>query len=568
MSFTPGSGNNYVLRLNGTNWLRVKNLGLEVPTAFYQTLIYLDSNASNNRFESLNLVGNNNSTSASTSRAQVQITSGVEHDDNLFWKCNFSEGAYGFYWLNFSSNTDNLQILNCRFMNHNYRPVYIRGVNNLKFNENYISNDQAPVTTSYLSVFLISIDNGEMLKNQVYTGVQTYGVQFSDVDGTGGQRFLVANNFFQSGGSGSTAYYTLLITGCNSIDVVYNSFSSYCNDPGSQVIDYRSNSDVVFQNNIFQHNNGGYAFNTSSTFNPSLSSDYNNLFTTGTNIGNWGSMDITDLSTWISTTTLDSNSISVDAQFVDTNDLHVNASNLNAAGMPFPGVTMDIDMEGRDPVTPDIGADEFGLAADDAGVVNIDGPAIPFAPGNQSVNVSVLNNGAVTLNSVTINWEVNGVLQTPFSWTGTLASGAIATGVAVGSFTFLADSSYCIKAWTSMPNGNADAQAINDTTEQCGLYPALSGVYTIGGMNPDFPDFTSAVNALNWGGVTGWVNFMVRDSSYNEAIAIKEIPGASATDSVAFMGANDTASMVVLTSTNNSTRNYIVGLFGADYVSF
>lgn len=566
LSFNPSSADPYIIYLDGASWLRFKRLGLEVPTSLYQRIVTFDNNSHHNKFINVYFSGNNFSTSSTTWRTLVYGVAYFEHSSNHFQSCQFSNAAYAFYWLNYSSNTDDLRIENCTFMNQNYNPIYIRGIDNLKFNGNYLNNDLAQLTTAYTAVYLADIDDGEFTKNRIYTGVQTKGLLLSDVDGIGANRFLVANNFIQSAGSGGN-YYSAYLDGCNQLDFVYNSLSSFCDFGTSPVMDYRYNTNSSLRNNIFQHNKNGYAINTPVT-SYLFNSDYNNLYTNGAILGSWGNSTQADLMAWQAATGLDSNSISVDAQFSDTNDLHVAASALNAAAMPFGAVTTDIDMEARDPGTPDIGADEFGLAADDAGVTAINTPAIPFAPGNQSVSVNFLNNGAATLNSVAINWTVNGVLQTPLNWTGTLLSGATATGVGVGSFTFLTDSGYCIKAWTSLPNGNSDAQASNDTSEQCDLYTGLSGIYTIGGINPDFPDFTAAVRALHLGGVTGWVNFMVRDSSYAEQIQIREIRGASATDSVAFIGENDTSSMVTLTHNSTFQRNWVLGLFGADFISF
>jgi hypothetical protein len=56
---------------------------------------------------------------------------------------------------------------------------------------------------------------------------------------------------------------------------------------------------------------------------------------------------------------MDQNSVSADPGFVSVNNLRAKASAVDSAGTPLAYVTDDIDGEPRDPVFPDIGADEF-----------------------------------------------------------------------------------------------------------------------------------------------------------------------------------------------------------------
>jgi hypothetical protein len=70
--------------------------------------------------------------------------------------------------------------------------------------------------------------------------------------------------------------------------------------------------------------------------------------------------DVTDLATWQSNTGEDANSISADPLFVSSSDLHViDTSPTSDVGTNIPGISIDIDGEQRDLLTPDIGADEF-----------------------------------------------------------------------------------------------------------------------------------------------------------------------------------------------------------------
>ncbi|MDQ3190742.1 MAG: hypothetical protein M3Q58_04035, partial [Bacteroidota bacterium] len=81
--------------------------------------------------------------------------------------------------------------------------------------------------------------------------------------------------------------------------------------------------------------------------------------------------------------------------------------------------------------------------------------------------------------------------------------------------------------------------SMSDTTNTLFIttLPNLAGgTYTIGATG-DYPDFTSAVNAMNCG-IAGPVIFNVASGIYNEQIEIGEIIGTSATNTVTFKGAD------------------------------
>ncbi len=104
--------------------------------------------------------------------------------------------------------------------------------------------------------------------------------------------------------------------------------------------------------------------------------------------------------------------------------------------------------------------------SNDIGIVSIDAP-FNFCAGTRSVLTTVQNFGSNVVTTATINWSVNGVVQTPFSFTGTLdtigGSGSVSAQVTVGSYNFLASTPYNIRIWSSLPNGVADNVNSNDT---------------------------------------------------------------------------------------------------------
>jgi parallel beta-helix repeat protein len=186
----------------------------------------------------------------------------------------------------------------------------------------------------------------------------------------------------------------------------------------------------------------------------------------------------------------------------------------------------------------------------DAGVVSIDGPASPTNLQSQIATVSIKNYGTSPLTSATINWTVNGQLQIPFSWSGSLAPNQT-TPLNIG--TFIPNFGYNqIVAWTSNPNGITDPMPLNDTAYAViTAYEPLNGVYTIGGLYPNFLTINEAVNAMIDYTINGPVNFIIRPGQYNERVVIPSIVGASATNTIRFVGTPGSAISFAPTSTNN-----------------
>ena len=104
---------------------------------------------------------------------------------------------------------------------------------------------------------------------------------------------------------------------------------------------------------------------------------------------------------------------------------------------------------------------------DDATITAIADPELICA-GNQDVVVNVANFGSNQIDSVDINWELNGVAQPTFSLIATLdtlgGSGSNDSLLNLGPAAFVAGTN-TIKVYTSMPNGANDTINDNDTIE-------------------------------------------------------------------------------------------------------
>ncbi|MCX6232590.1 MAG: right-handed parallel beta-helix repeat-containing protein [Bacteroidetes bacterium] len=384
----------------------------------------------------------------------------------------------------------------------------------------------------------------------------------NNTSGTG----LVANNFIsQSVGTSTT--YGMYVYYSNNLNIYYNSV----NITGAYTSNYAfyiyagSNNNIV--NNIFSNTGGGYAYYASSTTGVNTS-NYNDLYATGTTLGYWGAA-CTNLAAFQTASGREQNSLSVNPNFFSLTDLHMVNFLIDKKGTPVTGVTDDIDGDVRNATLPDIGADEFNLPNNDAGAYALISPVNPATAGIQAIKVSIKDWGVLNLTSAIINWSVNGVTQIPFTWTGNLVSGAL-DSVVVGNYNLVAGQT-CFKFWTTLPNGVADQLTINDTINTCITVcnGALNGTYTIGGVSANYQNFNGAVQAMQMCGISGPVTFNVAPGTYTEQFAIGAITGSSATNTVTFKSANGDSTSVVLgfnfTVTNN---NYVVQFnAGAQYIT-
>jgi hypothetical protein len=96
----------------------------------------------------------------------------------------------------------------------------------------------------------------------------------------------------------------------------------------------------------------------------------------------------------------------------------------------------------------------------DIGITQILSPAGTNCQGPITPEIKLTNFGSVTLTSATINYNVDGVGNNTYNWTGSLASGSSVTFTlnaitpSTGAHTFY--------AWTALPNGTADQNTAND----------------------------------------------------------------------------------------------------------
>lgn len=200
-----------------------------------------------------------------------------------------------------------------------------------------------------------------------------------------------------------------------------------------------------------------------------------------------------------------------------------------------------------------------------SGIISIDEPDTILDIGLSDVEVSLKNFGTDTLYSVMIGWSVNNIPQSPLNWTGSLAPLQTEYQVNLGSFNFQANHLQ-IRAWTYQPNGSQDVDPTNDSkTKNIRVCQVLSGSYSIGGSQSDFPSFLAATYALENCFIGGPVTFHVEPGTYTERLYLTEVLGSGPVYSVSFQSSTLDPGDVILTDSSLVPGSPVVQILGADH---
>lgn len=559
------SDSNYVVRLDGADGITFRYMRLKTTSSSnYCRVFDIKGKAQYNTIFK-NIIEGPNTTSSTT--ANALIFSGQDADDYLQIKDNsIKNGDYAIYLYGYPSGSPiiyekGLEITGNRILNQYYMGISLKYMDTVNISFNYMYSNKY---SSFYGMYLENVYSNLKVHRNIMDLRQGYGGMYFEGCGNSFKRSLVSNNSLYLK---NTSNYSFGINSdySNYIDYIHNSINidNPYTSSSAIYIYYGSNNGVY--NNIFVNKGVGYSIYN--YYSSNLKSNRNDLYSKGSFMGYWNGTNIGDLATWKSTTTIDTNSISVDPIFKTASDLHVKELLLNGAAKYFKSVPLDFDYEKRDSIKPDIGADEFSLPSNDAGVSHILLPNKPFPSDSQFVKVAIKNFGGNPLYVVTVGWKFNGVTQSPVSWADTLASGDT-VHIKLAKRFFHPDSGYSLTSWTYNPNGTGDSIKTNDTSKVINQYPALSGIYTIGGASPDFTTFTDAVTAMKRGGIIDSVRFDVRSGSYYEQIKIPYIYGANKVNAIIFQSEAKDSSKVFLVGTPTSGNNYTLSLDSVNGVTF
>lgn len=566
LSFADTSANtdNYVVNLDGTDHISFLNLTMRAEGADDASVLVADNGSKNVLFQ-----GNIFQGKDTTSTSYGYNLTDFGHENDSAWVFKNNQFLYGSdainYYGGYSNHAYQMLIENNLFSNQSSQALYISNMDSLTITDNTISTDKQE--EGYQAIYVSYAENGLIInRNSMYAPSAKAMVEIRYSGQTFTSKGLFANNMIQTDYSGSS-YGNTLVEFYNSgfFDVVFNTMKNSGNNTGGEILSLNSSDNIDLKNNIYNSTGEGEIIYVSAS--SSITSDYNVYWApVAQSYGYWGT-SVDNLLELQTETGGDMNSFVADPMFVAANDLHITNLDLFLAGTAIPGITTDIDGDTRF-ATPTIGADEYMPAANDAALTVFDGPLNPISTGSNDVYVTIKNYGVNNLTAADVNWSVDGVAQTSYSWSGNLATGAEEDSILIGSYNFV-PGIVEVKAWIASANNGVDGNSMNDTilTNLVSCNNPLNGTYAIGGTNADFVNLEQAIITLENCGVDGAVIMELDSGLYNGSYSLGVVPGASAANTVTFTSKSGVNTDVVLTHAPTSAAdNFTLKIDGASHI--
>ncbi|MFC0876743.1 right-handed parallel beta-helix repeat-containing protein [Saccharicrinis sp. FJH2] len=342
-----GSGDNYVVRLDGASYITFNTLTLSALGTTYARIVEIFNGSHHITLSNSVLNGYE---SATTSANQYLVTGNNTLIENLTVdNCTFNEGSIGVYLqgVNGSNLSGSNVIQNTVFNSLGYYAVYTQYQNGIHLTGNEVSAGNG---------FYLHTSQGEMqiLNNKI--SCYDYGLNIYSC--TGGSNLvtgpgLIANNMIYTSNNYGTYIYA-----SNYQNYYNNSINMTSGNSGTVGFYIYSGGNNNIVNNSFVHMGYGVAarIQTSASVGEL---DYNNYFSNGNYLVEWGNDGVYDLPDFQALSTKDAHSISVFPHYTSNSDLHTMTPWLDGKGTHLSEVAQDYDGENRDGSTPDIGADEF-----------------------------------------------------------------------------------------------------------------------------------------------------------------------------------------------------------------
>ncbi len=391
-------GNNYTLKLDNTRFVNFEKINFKALGSTNGIVVEIANETNKIKFENCNFTG---VSTTGNSQDLSLINSDNQNSSTLIFRFNtFNEGSFGAY---ITQALSNISFTGNTFSNQSYSGISLASVNTPFMIRNNIytnsaRNDYTGININYASEAVI------IRKNKISsTTADGFGIKLTDIQGDGVYIGSVSNNMVQIGNNNishgiyleKNAYTT------EYVNIDFNSINLTSSAAGSLALSFNNtDGNINVRNNILNGNSNPAIFvNPASSI---TSSNYNDLYTTGANLGNWNGTEHANLAAWQTNSGQDANSISTNPNFLSATDLHTENASL-AVGTSVSMITQDFDSETRQ-ATPYIGADEYLGTVMWTGATNNDWNII----GNWNPNTYISKNTNVQIpNTVTNYPETN-----------------------------------------------------------------------------------------------------------------------------------------------------------------
>ncbi|MCX6352166.1 MAG: PKD domain-containing protein [Bacteroidetes bacterium] len=439
---------NYTLHMKGATYTTFKHITIsrtKSATNFdYMRVVQIDSGCGYNIFLNNRLYCTILSSTGNYSEV-ILASNGID-SYNVFDNNIILGGGNSIRWAgSSSSSTERSNKFTHNLIDSSYFGSIFFYQDELVFSENVVKN-----IVNGSGLYLYYIFNKSIIsKNKIYVTGNNNGLGFFYCNGLK-DSICVFNNMISSKDSN---LYPISFYYSSNMNIYFNSLlnAGINNVTTCAEFFYKSSAtpNTRFYNNICQNNGKGNAIES---YYGLTSSDYNNLYTSGTEFGYWNGTKCITFSDWKTTSGQDKNSLSIHLFYPSRNDLHTKNISLRK-GKYILTVPKDIDGEARDTSSPYIGADEYFPSKVDASVDSIFYLQYGTTCGdsNTTITVRVVNNGTSSLSNIPIKMLVNSKL--------------IATDTLMGSLAAYTDSLFTFKTKiNTFASGTLDIALLTDVT--------------------------------------------------------------------------------------------------------
>ncbi len=558
-----GSTSNATIALDGADYITFKNLTIQNTKGSDEAIgIFLTGAADHNTIDSCLFLLPNSDNDAANIFAGDDITSvstganGTNASDLVVRNSVFDGGEFNILFVGNDDNvnlTSGLTIENCVFTGFDEVSLSIQNVNDI-----HILNDSIVASVGRYAIDMDDVSNFDVSGNYIRNlgTVATFSIFTGNDDANvtlnGNSR--ISNNIIHS-----TNNWSLFLFEVHHTDVVHNTLYS----DESDNLYLSSVDDMRVLNNILCAPKGeGLTYSGGTPPAATNEVDYNLYFplrsdnfpatyipvivdgSTRYNLADWQASQ----SDW------DQNSVAGDPEFVSATDLHVQGYLADNAGIPVIGLTDDYDGDIRSLTTPDIGADEYMAIA-------CPKPTGLDVTGTTSTSADLIWDGIGT--AYEVEWgELDFVLGN-----GTTVSTTTNTTTLTGLTGGLTYDFYVRN--NCAPNQSEWAGPFSFVIE-CGN--PLNGTYTIDATLPsggtNYSSVRIAALALSQCGISGPVTFNIAAGTYSGAHIFGAISGASATNTIRFVGASVSSTIISSTGEEVLGNQATILLDSTDYITF
>ncbi|MES2560606.1 MAG: T9SS type A sorting domain-containing protein [Bacteroidota bacterium] len=572
IQFTPVSANRHIIRLDGADYITLKNLHIVGLATDYDWGIQLTNGANYDSIVNctINMSANTSTTQSNSagivaSGSNTTVTTAGNSTNNLVVQGCFISGAYQGIILNGASVT--ARITNNQILNNTIQDFYANGIE-LTNNDsvvvagNNIHRTTRTAVTTFAGVELGAGNKRARLYNNkihsTHTAAATltgaaYGIYANGCDAPLDSANLVYNNVIYNFNSGSGTIYALYNSSSDGVHYYHNTVNLDYSAATAGVTRgfYQTTlaSDIVFRNNNISITRAGTGIKYCvylNTATSTITSDNNNLYINSPTSSSAGvgyySIGYPTLADWklANSNAYDQFSKSVAPAFANiaAGDFTATAPLLNDFVTAVPQVPTDILGVTRGTNT-DAGAYEYipGPCSTPIGGTATSSVVLPACAGNL-FTLNLVGNSINT--GQTYQWESSSTIggtYTPIS--GQLTAAAFQTSSTTNKFYRCVVT--CASTTSTSTSSSVEVQ-VN------GLMAA--GTYTINSALPlgsgNFPTFAEAVNALNCG-TTGSVIFSIANGTYSERFDVS-VWLTNASDSIVFKSAGANSALVTITS--------------------